>query len=297
VYHGGGRVDEGVLVKTFTEHGYSKVTDFEKCPRFYMYRWEPGWKLTPRKTNVNTLFGTTFHAARAAWYESGKQLSEAFEAIKSVLTDYLGADDFDVGDFAMYACDAITAYADKYQDDDLVRTASEVAFDTEIGGFPLTGRLDNIIVVDGMVWVEEVKTTGLSIPTFLRSMHVDGKTTAYIWAARKLADERVQGAYLDVCYKKRNKSGFEFVRDVSPRTSDFLQQWEHDTIRKLEAIRQARESGDWIHNYTSCFNMYGVCPYLDLCRFGERPELVATFNKQEEGGDTGEVVRGTDSGE
>lgn len=281
-------------MKTYTQHGYSKINDFEKCPRFYMYRWEPGWQIVPRKTNVNTLFGSVFHAARQEWYESGKRLDLAIGAIKSTLLDYVGQDDFDVGDFAMYCCDAIAAYADKYQDDDLTRTAQEVMFTTEIGGFPLTGRLDGVIVVDGMVWVEEVKTTGLAIPTFLRSMHMDAKTTAYVWAARKLADERVQGAYLDVCYKKRNKSGFEFVRDVSPRTPDMLKQWEHDTIRKLENIQQARDTGVWVHNYTSCFNMYGVCPYLDLCRFGERPELIATFDRRDEGGDEGDAGDKTD---
>lgn len=273
-----------------TQYGYSRIQSFEKCPKCYYYQYELG--LSQKSTNLNTLFGTVLHAARRRWYETEKDLSAAVETIRDELVDYTAEPDFIVVDFALYACDAMAAYAKQYEGDKVEHVTFELPFETTIGEFPFTGRLDGIVVIDGMVWVEEFKTTGLPLTTFLRNMQVDGKTTGYVWAARKLADPRVQGAYLDVLYKRRNKSGFDFARDVSPRSDEFLAMWERNTIAKLQDIQRCHKTGFWPHNYSSCYNMWGVCPYVDLCRFGERPELLAQFRKEEtlpqEGGVTNE---------
>jgi hypothetical protein len=106
-------------------------------------------------------------------------------------------------------------------------------------------------------------------------MHMDGKTTGYVWAAQKLTGKTVAGVYLDIIYKKRDKAKtFDFVRDITLRSTDQLTQWERATISKLDTIAKQREAAYWPHHYGHCHGRYGKCPYIDLCKFGERQELI-----------------------
>lgn len=277
---------------TRTKHGYSKIEAFEACPRFYYYRYER--HLEPKKFNENTSFGSLFHLARQVYYETGNDLQAAYQAIKMGAAEYLMYEGFHekAEDLVLYVADAIEAYSKHYKDDKIERIAFEVPFETEIGDkpWPITGRLDGVVVADREVWVEEVKTTGWPIATFVRQMTLDGKTTCYVWAARKITGRLVQGALLDIVYKKRNQSGFDFHREVLPRTDFNIQEWHDATVYKLKQIDECREKGVWPHNYKQCGSMYGkTCPYIDVCRFGETPELIAAQFMQvdepdEEGG-------------
>jgi len=270
------------MKQAFTKYGYSKVRDFEKCPAYYNHRWNMG--LTPKRVAEAPLFGTVFHAFRQAWYENNKDPDVALRAVHDVMVDYIGREGFDAPTFSMYVLDACYQYMEEYKDDKTERTGYEVDFDTEIGGFPFTGRLDGVVVVDSSVWIDECKTTGVSVPRFIQTMNMDGKTTGYVWAARKITGQLIQGAYLDIIYKKQKKSGFTFHRDVTSRTDHHLDVWEKSTINKLQRIEKCRQEDYWPHHWDACSNMYGNCPYIDLCRFGDRPELIATYHQ--EGGES-----------
>lgn len=273
---------------TYTPNGYSKIQDSEKCLKYYDFRWNG--QLVPKKVNENTLFGSVFHRLREEWYRNGKDPVKAMDVLTEFI-DYaqaMGNDAF--SNFIEYVLSAFREYVVKYKDDGIQHSALEVPFETTIGpkNYPITGRLDGVLPFNSMVWVDECKTTGSPIATFLRQMDMDAKTTCYVWAARKLTGYDVQGAFLDIIHKKRNKSGFEFHRDVTLRSPEFIERWERAAIYKLDKIEEARQSGYWPHNWASCYNFYGVCPYVDLCKFGEREELLATFQKAEDGPEGGE---------
>lgn len=259
---------------TMTQHGYSKIQDFESCPHKYYLRWEMG--LRPKRVNLNLLAGTIFHAARHAWLLANKDEVAGIGAISDAFIDIgdtLGEEEKE--EFTSYCVRMFLDYAKHYKDDNLERTGLEIDFETEIGGHPFTGRLDGIVVVDKQVFVEEVKTTSVSIPQFIQEMHMDGKTTGYVWAAQKITGRLVEGVWLDIIYKKRDKAQtFEFGRGITLRSADQLQQWERATISKLDNIKRCREEGYWPHNYGHCHGRYGKCPFLDLCKYGERPELI-----------------------
>jgi hypothetical protein len=256
-----------------TNYGYSKIQDFESCPHKYYFRWELG--LRPKRVNPNLFAGTLIHAARHKWLESGKQKDAGIEAIAAAFTDIEGSLQDDPTEFINYCIRMFTEYAERWKDEKVERTGYEVDFETNIGDYPFTGRLDGVVVVDGMVFVDEVKTTGVPPQQFIQEMHMDGKTTGYVWAAQKLTGKTVAGVYLDIIYKKRDKAKtFDFVRDITLRSEDQLTQWERATIDKLDHIKGCRETGYWPHHYGHCHGRYGKCPYLDLCKYGERKELI-----------------------
>jgi len=275
------------MAPTMTPYGYSKIQDFESCPHKYYFRWERG--LRPKRVNSNMFVGTVIHAARHAWLENGKSQSAGVAAIASAFTDVEGNLQDDPVEFVNYCVRMFTEYATHWKDEKVERTGYEVDFTTTVGTFPFTGRLDGVVVMDGMVFVDEVKTTGIPPQQFIQEMHMDGKTTGYVWATQKLTGKTVAGVYLDIIYKKRDKAKtFEFVRDITLRSEDQLRQWEAATIDKLVHIEGCRATGYWPHHFGHCHGRYGKCTYLDLCKFGEREELIeAQFTTVvEEGGET-----------
>lgn len=267
---------------TLTSHGYSKISDFEVCPRYYYYRYVRN--LRSRKFEPAPSIGTMFHAARATLLETG-DLQEAFKTIRECATEYVGQDGFAEAaeDTVIYVADMIEGYHKHWKDNKLQRTGFEVAFDTEIDGFKITGRIDDIVILDNGVWIGECKTTGYVIPTFVRMMALDAKTTCYVWAAQKLTGKMIQGALLDIIYKKPRRAGFEYHREILPRTEHNIKEWERDTVYKLNRIKECYESGVWPCYYVNCGNRFNKpCPFLDLCRFGATDELIAAQFRVEE---------------
>lgn len=274
------------MAPTLTQHGYSKIQDFESCPHKYYFRWELG--LRPKRINSNMFVGTIIHAARHAWLENNKKLEAGIAAIADAFADVEGTLQDDPTEFVNYCVRMFSEYVEAWQFEKVERTGYEVDFTTTIGEFPFTGRLDGVVVVDGLVFVDEVKTTGVPPQQFIQEMHMDGKTTGYVWATKKITGKPVAGVYLDIIYKKRDKAkSFEFVRDITLRTEDQLALWETATINKLRHIEASRREGYWPHHYGHCYGRYGKCQYIDLCRFGERAELInAQFiTVVEEGGE------------
>lgn len=261
------------MAPTMTKHGYSKIQDFESCPHKYYFRWEI--ELRPKRVNPNLFAGTIIHAARHAWLEHGKDKSWGIKAIADAFIDIEGHLQEDATEFVNYCVRMFEEYAEHWKDEKVERTGYEIDFETMVGTYTFTGRLDGVVVVDGMVFVDEVKTTGIPPQQFIQEMHMDGKTTGYVWAAQKLTGKTVAGVYLDIIYKKRDKAKtFDFVRDITLRSEDQLAQWERATVDKLNHIERCRAEGYWPHNYGHCHGRYGKCPYIDLCKYGERQELI-----------------------
>jgi len=228
-----------------------------------------------------------FHAGRQTYLATGS-LSDAFVAIREAAANYVGLEGFAevAEDTVVYVADMLTEYARKWADSPLQYTGFEVTFDLTIGDYPFSGRIDDIVIVDGAVWIGECKTTGYPIPTFVRMMALDAKTTGYVWAARKLTGKPVQGALLDIVYKKPRGAGFEFHREISPRTEYMLEEWERATLYKLDRIRECHESGVWPCYYVSCGNRYNrPCMFLDLCKLGATDEIIHALYTVEEGGE------------
>jgi hypothetical protein len=273
-----------------TPHGYSKLQMFERCPKAYHFAHE--MRLSSKKLALAPTFGSVLHAGREAWIKGNKNIDHALTTILSTIDgfvaegwDNFGSDDQELRDFREYCVQAMFSYHRHYENDTLVHVPAglEIDFDLPFGSNKLTGRLDGIVILNGLVWVDEFKTTGLTAARYLQSMQMDAKCTAYVWAARQAGFKDVQGVHLDVLVKKARKSGFEFVRDILPKTDEQILQWEKATLELFKRKAFCKASGYWPEHYHSCSNMFGNCPYIDLCRFGVTEQLInAQFVRREE---------------
>jgi len=272
-----------------TPHGYSKLQMFEKCPKAYYFAHE--MQLRSTKIALAPTFGSIMHKGREEWLANGKSLQHAVDGVKSIIQEFVDegwsnfSDPAEIEEFTNYCLRGIYEYHQQYKDDkvEYVKEGLEIDFDLPFGYNRITGRLDGICIINKMVWVDEFKTTGLSAARYLSNMTMDGKCTAYVWAARQAGFKEVQGVHLDVMVKKPRKSGFEFVRDILPKTDEQVSQWERTTMELYKRLYWCKSEGYWPEHYHSCSNMYGNCPYIDLCRFGATEQLInAQFKRGEE---------------
>jgi hypothetical protein len=272
-----------------TSHGYSKLAAFERCPKYYHFSYN--LNLQSNKVALAPAFGSIMHKGREAWLANGKSLQHAVDAVKLIIQEFVDegwsnfTDPTEIEDFTNYCLKGIYEYHMQYKDDKIeyIPEGLEVSFDLPFGNRRLTGRLDGICIISKLVWVDEFKTTGMTAARYLSNMTMDGKCTAYVWAARQAGFKEVQGVHLDVMVKKPRKAGFEFVRDILPKTDEQLIQWERATRELHKRLYYSEVEGYWPEQYHSCSNMFGNCPFIDLCRFGETEQLInAQFVRRKE---------------
>lgn len=273
-----------------TPHGYSKLQLFEKCPK--AYNFAHNMMLKSKKIAIAPTFGSVLHAGREAWLKNNKSAPLATEAVVTTIQQFVdeGFENFEgeeITEFTKYCVEAMYQYHLKYKDNkvEYIPEGIEIDFDLPFGGNRLTGRLDGVCIINGLVWVDEFKTTGLTAARYLQNMQMDGKCFAYVWAAREAGFKDVQGVHLDVLVKKPRKSGFEFVRDILPKTDEQILQWEKATLELMKRRNFCQASGYWPEQYHSCSNMFGNCPYIDLCRFGATDQLINAQFMRGEGGE------------
>jgi len=280
---------EEVMPSQMTEHGYSKLNAFERCPRYYYFSHV--LKLQSKKLAMAPTFGSVMHKGREEWLKNGRSLQHAVDGVKLILQQFVEegwsnfSDPMEIEEFTNYCLRGIYEYHMQYKDDTIeyIPEGLEVDFKLPFEHSYFTGRLDGVCILNKMVWVDEFKTTGMTAARYLSNMTMDGKCTAYVWAARKAGFTNVQGVHLDVMVKKPRKTGFEFVRDILPKTDFQLEQWERATKELYRRMYWCEQEGYWPEHYHSCSNMFGSCPYMDLCRFGATEQLInAQFVRREE---------------
>ena len=263
-----------------TPHGYSKLQAFEKCPKYYYFSHVE--KLKSNKLAMAPAFGSVMHKGREEWLRNGRSLQHGVDWVKAIIQETVDegwvnfTDPMEIEEFTNYCLRGIYEYHMQYKDDktEYIPEGLEVDFDLPFGNRRLTGRLDGVCIINGLVWVDEFKTTGLTAQRYLQNMTMDGKCTAYVWAARQAGFKDVQGVHLDVMVKKPRKSGFEFVRDILPKTDFQVEQWERTTRELYKRLYWCEQEGYWPEHYHSCSNMFGNCPFIDLCRFGATEQLI-----------------------
>jgi hypothetical protein len=171
-----------------------------------------------------------------------------------------------------------------------------------IPGVQCVLKIDGLIKENGLLWIRELKTTGLSFGQFEQRCKVSSQASLYTWAVRK-AGHDVQGVIYDFVKKpllrkskKEDKDGFgkrimddykarpEFYykRHFSYRNLMEIDLFEADIINTAEDMLRRFESKEWYRNPDACFNFNQACQYMPIC-FQKTPDqlTIDVFYKQE----------------
>ena len=286
----------------------TRLNDYRRCPRFYMYRHEFHWN--PSGTRLPLIFGGGWHAAQEViWAHIGTipKGELARRAFGAFLQYWCGEGmpapmdiDYDLEKelsprTPARALEMIIAYIDKRtpQAADFELVAIEKPFivplDPEDDTLFYIGRIDKIVRRRSKVLGIEHKTSteyrknGPFKNTFLESFSPNSQVDGYLYALHMLFPGEVGGVWVDAALVHKMEEGFTFI--PIEKKMDQLDSWLSDTrwwIAQLEAERtklqeererQGRSSylSAFPKRTSACRDFNALCPYLYLCNSWPNP--------------------------
>ena len=267
-----------------TATGNSYLSCFLTCrKKFY---WKHILKLEPRELDKNLETGSATHIGLAEWEVS--HISElALDKAKAYLESVNMTQEWDITEAIL------KAYFESFKSSPLQLIVPEFETSIKIGPWTYTMRIDGIAILDKHFYVLEHKTTGLGASLFFRKFQVDRQITGYILGAQQYCpDKEIIGVFVNGLFKpRRNKSGLGPVsppqRELILRTPFQFDLFLNDTERIFEQIEVAkyahRSNLDCFYQNTdACVNFNRTCEYMDLCKYGPKPELIEALFKTEE---------------
>lgn len=236
--------------------GYHRLAQFVQCPQRFAYRWVLGFTM-PVEGDA-TGIGTVLHELLRGWY-LGLMGEESLEGLAPRYQRFIPR-----------AIDLFVKYCARYPTEPWTVLDAEREIEVKLNECRLTRRLDLIVEQGGKVYVVDHKTAG-RVASRIRSAPLD-----WSLATQEIAGEAVlPGAYglewggfiLNVI--GTGNEGAEFRRQTIRFPPHFLVSIPRSLYWYLQRIDALAETDPWCYPRSgACEGRYGMCEYLDLCRFG-----------------------------
>lgn len=253
------------------------------CPREFYH----SMILHRRKEAESTAlrYGTLWHKMLEAHYWSGGEKDAVQQAM---LLNWPGDAEGDYRSFqrAFYDYDMYVKRWGKPSNEDSKTIGwpeapmLEIASSTDGGvlPFPYTGKLDRLIEIQGMVYVEDHKTTSRLDSNFSKQFVVSSQMLGYAWLAQQLVPGKtVAGVRINVIHTLDRSTNFERILvSFSPQR---IAEWVENMAVWMRRLASDQEfPGHYGDN--GCSRKYGMCVYHEVCgtsaRFRQR-ELEREF--------------------
>jgi hypothetical protein len=227
----------------------SSFVAYKECERKALFAYEMGL-VRNGSMPIDLLFGSTVHDAIDLFNKTG-DLKDAFTLIDSIpwpahkTKKPTLAQTF----LRMYANKKLTQ---KY-------ILSERDFSFSLGPHSWIGRWDGLSVQPDGIYVEENKTTN---PRFFRYKPND-QLIAYYKGARVRFGDQVKGVIVNDFDVDR----VDIVRRIVRFSPEELENWEAETIFKLDQYEASRTYNIWPQRGSACL-LYGIdhpCSYTTIC--------------------------------
>lgn len=140
------------------------------------------------------------------------------------------------------------------------------------------GKIDRIIELGGLHYVEDHKTTSRMGKDFFDSFELSNQMMGYTWAAQHLLPGlRIVGVRVNTIHILKEKTGFD--RQLFTFTRGQIAEWERNTARWIDRLR--RDIAEWptleelaagaewplAHfGENGCFRKFGTCGFFKVCK-------------------------------
>lgn len=133
--------------------------------------------------------------------------------------------------------------------------------------------IDAVVKMQGCVFVDDIKTTTMNITqAYKDSFRLSQQIMGYTIAAQELLGMPIYGGLISVVwFQKEAKSGKgkpveDYFHTVPVTfTPDQLAEWHTNTLRTVNKILDARESGEWQMDLGDSCKAYNGCTYKQIC--------------------------------
>jgi len=263
--------------------GFHFYNLYQCCPRKFYLRWV--CRIAEKQVPFALLFGSAFHAGKAAWYESG-EAKTALTALQNELVD--SASSFEnrmAYDKAVQRGEILLLrWISKWGVSDLKLfqvIAVEQHMDVTLGnGMNFTIKADTIVKSKKTkaIYVMETKTSGFSKQLTMDALRYGDQVTAYISGVEQVMGVRPAGVVGDVAYWNsiaKSEDNIDCCR------TEVLKRSKRDSIEFLNSVGQVfAEIGQRVEylkrgadpvqvfprNTYYCLSYGKPCAYAGVCR-------------------------------
>ena len=283
------------------------------CPRLYQYQYVDFWGHVGE--SVHLRFGSEYHQALQDYDQSkaaGIPHNDAvFDVVKALLirtADYAPDPTTKPGKYKSRAMliRAVIWYLDAHRDDPAKtyikadgKAAVELSFRFELDwgpdGWPkkpdshgqpylLCGHLDSVKELNGSLFVMDHKTAMTTLGDYyFDQWSPSNQMTLYSVASKVILDAPVKGVIINAAqlmldFDKTGEPGARFVRGLTYRTPDQLNEWLGDLRYWLDAAEHYATSGHFPMNDTAC-DKFGGCKFRSIC--SKSPQVREQFLKSD----------------
>lgn len=273
----------------------TRISSYKDCPRKFFLRHVMDWR--GEGTAVPLVFGGSWHAGQDIIWKHAKTLDQT-SLREAAMANFMGVwteegfpEQLDAEQTQMFNPRTPGIAAEMYHNYiaerwSMLQSAEVIAIEQPFA-VPLpnldkswyVGRLDKVVEYNGQKLVLEHKTTAIYSkssgfqPSYIEGWTVDSQVKGYqfgagmyfpglkqIWVDCALAHKTVHDA-------------FRFVPIA--HTFDMIKEWLNDTQGWVQAMVKDEEEfrraghltpGCFKKNENSCYNKYGTCTFLNICR-------------------------------
>lgn len=260
------------------------MTVYKTCPREYLYSMVRHRRGDGRSPAL--VFGSAWHKAMEWHYKTGGDRERVVYEVTMSWEGHNQPDDYRTMERVILDYDR---YVEKYgresgtyKDEGAVIGAPElveVATSVLVPGLlhPWTVKLDLFRDIDGMVWIEDHKTTSRLDKHYFKQFWLSNQMKGYTATGKQLIPGRIiAGVRINLAHVLTHKT--EFHRQSFPFNPEILQEWaqnENVWLKRLARDYELLQAGDpdafpGHYGDNGCSRKFGMCGFADICKSSPR---------------------------
>lgn len=263
----------------------SSLSEFDACERAYFYNY-----VMARTKNTKSAalgYGSAWHKGLEVYYATGGDVDAALAAMAALWQDPADPSDYRTLDRCQSALKSYINHWGDYDaeaktwgktvgmpDTPCIELGAEVWWP---GGLhPYAVKIDRIVEHNGLVFVEDHKTTSQLGATYFQQYTLSNQMLGYVWVAQQLLERPVAGIRINAhgILKSQNK----FERQVIHYSQETLKEWAANFNVRVARLARAFDLDPnreglleaWPRNYNACVRKYHTCQFIDVCTMPER---------------------------
>jgi hypothetical protein len=251
------------------------LSAFMTCPREYKLAMIEGWATKEKHQALS--YGSFWHKLLEVHYQTGGDQQKVLKAFTEGASSVPDDGDYRTSkrawlDYQKY----IKKYPSKldcaetvgFPDAPMVEIST--AIHNEKFGHEYAGKIDRIIMSNGLGYIEDHKTTSRLDKHYFSQYENSNQMMGYVWIAQQLVPGiRIAGVRINLAHVLTKKT--EFERHTVTYSEARMKEWERNTGSWLRRLKFSIENDDFPGHFgdNGCSRKFGKCQFFKVCSTSE----------------------------
>jgi hypothetical protein len=236
---------------------------------YYSFVRENGWKDHGRGMQLGILAGKLEWDHYTNSGENGLRFFDDYRNLENLMKSFLGyLDRYNYDQGSMEIIESETPF-----EVSMVPTELELRRYPYLSAFLFTGIIDLEVVLNGMPWIVDHKTTGQPLSSQVKRTKRDPQFLGYTFAAKHWLEMPPEGALINFHFlsaRKSSKTGqygepsIDYQRSPQIYSDVDFENWKESLYYSANRWQECVAKDNWPMEFSSCYH-YGECKYTQLC--------------------------------